>query len=243
MRDYLVEVCCGSAEDVIHAERGGADRVELCSNLFQGGLTPTQGAYVAARERTKIPINVMIRPREGGFCYTESEMATALHDAQIFAEVGVDGLVCGFLKEDGTVDAEKTKALVEIAGDIPVTFHRAIDVVPDWREALDTLAECGVKRVLTSGQKPSVLLAIDTIREMREYAKDRLIIMAGAGIKVDTADLVAEKTGCKELHVHFTKLYQDFSTLNNPAIHFGSALYPSETHYPVIDAEAISKLK
>lgn len=242
MRNYLVEVCCGSAEDVLQAAKGGAERAELCSNLFQGGLTPTLGSFYAARERCDIKINVMIRPREGGFCYTETEMAAALRDAKLFAEAGADGLVCGFLHEDGTVDAERTKALVEIAGDIPVTFHRAIDVVPDWKEALDTLADCGVTRVLTSGLQPNVLLGLDTVKAMIEYAGDRLIIMPGAGITPETADMAAERTGCREMHVYFTRQYSDLSTVNNRAIFYGSALYPSETHYPVIDAEALRLL-
>lgn len=242
MRNYLVEVCCGSTEDVIAAAKGGAERAELCSNLFQGGLTPTLGSFRAARERADIKINVMIRPREGGFRYTEAEMATALHDARIFKAAGADGLVCGFLNDDGTVDIERTKAIVEIAGDIPVTFHRAIDVVPNWREALDQLATIGVRRILTSGQKSNVLLALDTVREMVDYAGDRLIVMPGAGITVDTAEQVAEQTGCAEMHVHFTTQYQDLSTVNNRAIFYGSALYPSETHYPVIDADAVARL-
>lgn len=242
MRNYLVEVCCGYAEDAIQAAKGGADRAELCSNLFQGGLTPTLGNFRAVREACDIKINVMIRPREGGFCYTKTEMAAAMHDAEIFTKAGADGLVCGFLHEDGTVDMEKTKALVETADGLPVTFHRAIDVVPDWKEALDQLAECGVKRVLTSGQSPNVLLALDTIKEMIEYAGDRLIIMPGAGITPETADVVAEKTKCQEMHVYFTKLYQDLSTVNNRSIFYGSALYPSETQYPVTDAEQLRRL-
>ncbi len=242
MREYLVEVCCGSAEDALQAANGGADRVELCSNLFQGGLTPTLGAFKAIRDRADIPINVMIRPREGGFCYTEAEWATAQYDAKLFVEAGADGLVCGFLYEDGTVDLEKTRALVEIAGDLPVTFHRAIDVVPNWREALDQLAEAGVKKVLTSGLCPNVLLGLATVKEMVAYVGDRLVVMPGAGITPETADLVARETGCSEMHVYFTTTYADFSTRNNQAIFYGSALYPSETHYPVIDAAQLQKL-
>lgn len=243
MKNYLVEVCCGSAEDAIQAAKGGADRVELCSNLFQGGLTPTLGTLHAIREVADIKINAMIRPREGGFLYTDAELATAMHDAKLFVEAGIDGLVCGFLHEDGTIDVERTRALVEVAGDLPVTFHRAIDVVPDWRHALDQLVEAGVKKVLTSGQNANVLLGLPTVKEMVDYAGERLVIMPGAGITPETAEHVAEVTGCTEMHVYFTKHYTDFSTRNNHSIFFGSALYPSETHYPVIDAEQIKKLK
>lgn len=242
MRDYLLEVCCGSTEDAIQAHLGGADRVELCSNLFQGGLTPTLGSFKVVKNSTDIKVNVMIRPREGGFLYTENEWKTAVEDAKIFIEAGADGLVCGFLKEDGTVDKERTKMIVEIANGIPVTFHRAIDVVPDWKKAINDLVECGIKRVLTSGQEPNVLLALPTIKEMIEYADGRLIIMPGAGITPKTARGVHESTGCKEMHVLFAKQVQDLSTMNNRNIFYGSALYPSETNYPVIDSEQIRSL-
>jgi copper homeostasis protein len=243
MRDFLVEVCCGSTEDALQAAKGGADRVELCSNLFQGGLTPTLGSFRTIKRNSDIKVNVMIRPREGGFLYTEKEWETALEDARIFAAEGADGLVCGMLNEDGTVDMERTKQIVEIAGDIPVTFHRAIDVVPDWKEAIDQLVACGVKKILTSGQNANVLLGLDTVKEMVDYAGDRLVVMPGAGITPDTAMEVAKRTGCTEMHVYFVKTYQDFSTKNNRSIFFGSALYPSETTYPVIDADQLKQIR
>ncbi len=242
MKNYIVEVCCGSAEDAIQACSGGADRVELCSNLFQGGLTPTIGSVKAVREKADITLNAMIRPREGGFCYSDTELLTAFHDAEAFLECGVDGLVSGFLNEDGTIDVELTKKIVRLAGNVPVTFHRAIDVVPDWKTAIDQLADAGVARVLTSGLAPDVLLGLDTVKSMVEYAGDRLIVMPGAGITPETADKVAEYTRCKEMHVYFTKTRSDKSTINNRAIFYGSALYPSETDYPVIDAEAVGKI-
>jgi copper homeostasis protein len=239
MKKYLVEVCCGSAEDAIQSALGGADRVELCSNLFQGGLTPTLGMAKAVREQSDITLNVMIRPREGGFCYTKTELLTARRDMETFLEYGVDGLVFGFLNEDGTIDVDLTSKFVRLAGDVPVTFHRAIDVVPDWKKAIDQLADIGVKRVLTSGLAPNVLLALDTVKEMVEYADNRLIIMPGAGITPATAEKVAEYTGCKEMHVYFTRTVTDQSTMNNRDIFYGSALYPSETNYPVIDSEQV----
>ena len=146
----------------------------------------------------------MIRPREGGFCYTKTELLVARRDMEAFLEFGVDGLVCGFLNEDGTIDIKLTEKFVRLAGDVPVTFHRAIDVVPDWKKAIDQLADIGVKRVLTSGLAPNVLLGLDTVKEMIEYAGDRLIIMPGAGITPITADKVAQY-GLQGMHVYFTK--------------------------------------
>lgn len=240
---YKVEVCCGSAEDAIQAAKGGADRVELCSNLFQGGLTPTLGNLAVIKQNTSIPVMGMVRPREGGFCYTENEFQVGLHDAKEMVKAGIDGLVCGFLRENGTVDIERTKAIVEIADGRPVTFHRAIDVVPDWKVAIDQLVELGVTRILTSGQQPNVLLAVETIKNMVQYADGRIIIMPGAGITPETADAFAQQTGVEEMHVYFTETWHDYSTDNRRSIFFGSALYPSENSYPVIDAKQIAQLK
>lgn len=242
LNNVLVEVCCGSAEDAIQAARGGAPRAELCSNLFQGGLTPTLGSFETVREACDIRLMVMLRPREGGFLYTDSEYRSLLNDARHFIKAGADGLVCGFLHEDGSIDLERTREIVEMAEGLPVTFHRAFDVTPDWRQAIDQLAEIGVKRILTSGQQPNVLLALDEIREMIDYAGDRIIIMPGAGITPETAAKVAELTGCREMHVHFTRTLRDPSCGNNRGIFYGGALYPSEFEYPVIDHEKVSSI-
>ena len=146
MQKVLLEICCGSADDVIEAHRAGADRVELNSDLFHGGLTPTVGSLIVAKERTGMPIMAMVRPREGGFCYTDGEFATAVEDARALLLHGADGLVFGFLHGDGTVDTQRTRILAEIAREAgrEAVFHRAIDVVPDWKAALDQLMELGL---------------------------------------------------------------------------------------------------
>lgn len=243
MKKPLLEVCCGSAEDAIQASIGGANRAELCSNLFQGGLTPTLGSFEAVRAACDITINVMIRPREGGFCYTESEFATALYDVKHFVKAGADGLVCGFLHENGEVDTERTKRFVDAAEGLPVTFHRAIDVVPNWKKAFDELYACGVKRILTSGQAPNVLFALDTVKEMVSYAAGRMIVMPACGITVENAPDVISRTQCEEMHVLISKLQYDRSTDNNANIYYGGALYPPEDRYNVIDAAQIAKLQ
>lgn len=243
LKKVLIEVCCGSTEDALQSAKGGAERVELCSNMFQGGMTPTLGMLEVLKASSDIKTMVMLRSREGGFCYTDSEYKTLLADAKHLIRAGADGLVCGFLHEDGTVDVERTRAIVELADGLPVTFHRAFDVVPNWKEAMDQLAELGIQRILTSGQEPNVLLALDTISEMIAYAKDRLIVMPGAGITPKTAAKVAEVTNCKEMHVRFTKTCRDDSTQNQRAIFYGGALYPSEYEYPVIDSTLVAELK
>ena len=141
LKNILLEVCCGSAEDVIEAWKAGADRVELNSNLFHGGLTPTIGSLLVAKRETNIPIMTMVRPREGGFCYTETEYRVCLEDAEMLLKNGADGLVFGFLTADGTIDLERTRRVAEIAqrAGKETVFHRAIDVVPDWKEAGDRI--------------------------------------------------------------------------------------------------------
>ena len=165
MPNILLEVCCGSADDVIEAWKAGANRVELNSSLFHGGLTPTIGSLQVVKKEVPLPVMTMIRPRAGGFCYTPMEFKTAIADAQLMIRHGTDGLVFGFLNEDGTVDKARTGELAAIAGDKTTVFHRALDVTPDWRKALETLIGLGITRVLTSGQAPSVFYALDTIAQ------------------------------------------------------------------------------
>ena len=136
MNHYTLEVCCGSVDDVLEAQRGGADRVELNSCLMFGGLTPSIGALIAAKRLSKLPIMAMVRPRQAGFCYTDAEYAAALADAEQLLAHGADGLVFGFLDSEGNLDAKRTKELARIAGDKTKVFHRAIDVCADWKKLL-----------------------------------------------------------------------------------------------------------
>ena len=241
MASVLLEVCCGSADDVIQAKLGGADRAELCSDLFHGGLTPTVGSLRVAKRETGLPIMAMIRPREGGFCYSEAEFAVCLEDARALLEAGADGLVFGFLQEDGRIDEERTGRLIKIAraAGKDAVFHRAIDVVPDWKEALDLLAELGATRVLTSGQEPDVSLGTDTVREMIRYAAGRIEIMPGAGITLKNAARIVAETGADQIHVAAHRSAFDRSVENNRSIFYGGCLYPPEDRFSLIDREII----
>ena len=243
-KKITLEVCCGSADDVIQAQQGGADRVELNSSLFHGGLTPTVGELIVAKKSVPIPVMTMIRPRQGGFCYTPVEFEAALHDAHALLEAGADGLVFGFLHGDGTVDAQRTGHLARIARDAgkEAVFHRAIDVVPDWKEALQQLIDLGVQRVLTSGQAPDVFFALDTIREMVQFAGHRIQILPGAGVTLQNAHRIADYTGCDQLHIARHRPMRDTSTANNRDIFYGGALYPPEDRYDIIDGEYVSKV-
>ena len=244
MNKVKVEVCCGSADDVIEAWKAGCDRVELNSNLFHGGLTPTVGSLRVAKRETGLPIMTMVRPREGGFCYTEAEFAVCLEDAKSLLANGADGLVFGFLHPDGTVDRERTRQLTELAraAGKDAVFHRAIDVVPDWREALDTLIELGVTRVLTSGQAPDVSWGTAVVREMIAYAAGRIEILPGAGITPLSLERVLSETGADQIHVAIHRSLPDLSTTNNRAIFYGGCLYPPEDRFQIIDRDAVGGL-
>ena len=235
------EVCCGSAEDAIEAAKGGACRVELNSDLFHGGLTPTIGALRVARRHIDIPIMCMVRPREGGFCYTDVEFEVMLSDAEALLENGADGIVFGFLHEDGTVDAERTREMLKVIGNKQSVFHRAIDVVPDVFAALDTLIDLGVTRVLTSGQMPTVPQGAQTIRSMIEHAAGRIEILPGGGIEIHNAKWCRDNIGTDMLHAALHRTMYDRSCSGNPAIYFGGAIYPPEDRFLMIDAERISE--
>ena len=243
MEKYLLEVCCGSVEDVLQAERGGADRVELNSCLFHGGLTPSVGELITAKKLSKLPVMTMVRPRQGGFCYTDVEYRTALADAEALLANGADGLVFGFLNADGTLNVRRTRELCEMAGKREKVFHRAIDVAEDWKKMLGELIELGVDRVLTSGQAPDVFYGVDVIREMMDFAQGEIQIMPGAGVNLKNIDAILERTGCDQIHVARFRQYTDPSTANNRDIFYGGALYPPEDRYDVIDGDYISQIR
>ncbi len=234
----ILEVCCGSAEDVWTAAGAGADRVELNSALFLGGLTPSVGAMTLAR-RAELPIMAMVRPREGGFCYTGAEFDTMLADTRALLAAGADGIVFGCLHPDGTVDRARCAAMLSAIGDRERVFSRAIDVVPDWRAALDVLMELGFTRVLTSGQAASAPAGADTIRAMRAYAAGRIQILPGCGVSPDNAAGLLARTGCDQVHGSFKTWGLDVSATHNPAVSFSGGVCPPEERYPVTDAAAV----
>ena len=241
MSKILVEVCCGSADDVIEAYKAGADRVELNSNLFHGGLTTTIGSLLVAKRKTGMKIMTMVRPREGGFCYTDTEFTVAVEDAGQLLKNGSDGLVFGFLREDGTIDDRRTAILADIAlsAGKEAVFHRAIDVVPDWKEALDVLIDLHITRVLTSGQEPDVFYGTDTVREMIEYAAGRIEILPGAGITQKNVRRIIDATGTNQIHIAAHRQLADTSVSNNRSIFYGGCLYPREDLFNMTDRETI----
>ena len=242
MTRVLLEVCCGSLEDVLEAEAGGADRVELCSSLFFGGLTPSIGTVVEAKRRLKIPAIVMIRPRGGGFCYTEPEFAAMAADAEAAVAQDVAGLVFGVLTADGAIDRARTRRLREIAGGRDAVFHRAFDVTPDPFRALDELVDLGLTRVLTSGQQDTVPEGLELIKRLVDYAGDRIQVLPGGGIKLFNCHEIVTRTGCRQIHVAAFTTRRDDSTHHRPHVTFGGSLIPSENRYDVTDRSAVEQL-
>lgn len=241
MKKIQIEICCGSALDALEAQAAGADRVELCSALTLGGLTPSLGQVKVAKS-AGVRVMAMVRPREGGFCYSDTEFATMLADAAAFAEAGADGVVFGLLRADGRVDEARCRAMVEVIGDRERVFHRAIDVTPDWKIALDTIINLGCTRVLTSGQAPNVPDGADTVRAMAAHAAGRIQILPGGGIRLCNAAEVLARTGCDQLHLSLKKTCRDLSASGHPDIRFGGKPYEDETCYSMADREAIAAL-
>jgi copper homeostasis protein len=242
MAQVLLEICCGSIDDAIEAENGGADRVELCSALFLGGLTPSLGTIQEAKQRLKIPIMVMVRPRGGGFAYSAAEFASMERDTEAAIENGADGVVFGILQSNGTVDTERCRRIRELIGERQSVFHRAFDVTPDPFEALEQLINLGITRVLTSGQRDSVPEGVELIKKLIEKARDRIEILPGGGIQVCNMKEMVERIGCRQVHLTAWGTVFDTSTRARPAITFGGALYPAEDRYQITDANVVRQL-
>lgn len=194
------EICVESVAGVRAAHAAGADRVELCASLLEGGLTPTLGTMLMARKISEIKLHVMIRPRGGDFLYDADEIAAMEADIATAKSIGADGVVFGMLDSEGRIDAELTERLVARARPAAVTFHRAFDMTPEPMHALETLIGLGVERVLTSGQEPTAFEGAERIADLVRAAHDRIIVMPGGGITARNAARVAEITGASEMH-------------------------------------------
>lgn len=195
-----IEICIDSVESAIAAERGGAQRVELCSALSEGGITPSSGLIRCVCESIALPVFVIIRPRGGNFVYSDKELAVMqrdIRDAQLF---GVAGVVLGVLTRAQRIDVAQSRLLAELARPLSVTFHRAFDVCPDQVQALRDVIACGADRVLTSGGAPDALRGADQIARLRDVAGDRIRIMAGGGVRASNAASIVQRSGIRDLH-------------------------------------------
>jgi copper homeostasis protein len=199
--EIIVEVCVDSLESAIAAERGGAERVELCGSLAEGGITPSAGLIATTRQKISINLHVMIRPRAGDFCYTADEFEVMRRDILMAKQLGANGVVFGILDPDANMDVDRTRALVDLARPLQTTFHRAFDMSRDLLQSLEQLAQTGVDRVLTSGGAASAIEGTATLRNLVEAAGGRLIVMACGGVDHQNVQVVLEKTCVREIHV------------------------------------------
>ena len=197
----LVEVAVDSVGSAVAAQDGGAGRIELCAGLLEGGTTPSAGMIAACRERVAIPVFVLIRPRSGDFLYDDAELAVMRRDIAVARDLGVDGIVTGALRPDGTVDAGRTTALVDAARPLAVTFHRAFDFTRDAAEALEAVTALGIDRVLTSGWAATAVEGIGTLTELVGQAGERPVLVAAGGITEDNVARIVRATGVREVHV------------------------------------------
>lgn len=196
----LLEIAAGSLGSALAAQAGGADRVELCANLDEGGTTPSYGTIAIARDRVRIPLYVLIRQRAGDFCYDAADVEVMLRDVEACRGLGCDGVVIGALDADGNVDEAVCRTLIAAADPLGVTFHRAFDAARDQARALETIIALGCERVLTSGGETTALAGAERVAAFVRQAGGRLRVMAGAGITADNIRDVAHRSGARELH-------------------------------------------
>ncbi len=197
---YIIEIATSDFSTTKAAVEGGADRIELCDNLADGGTTPSFGMIKKCREAFHIALYPIIRPRGGDFLYNDEEFSIMLQDVKLCKELGCDGVVIGLLHADGTIDVKRSAQLVEAAYPMGVTFHRAFDRCKDPYAALEQIIEMGCERILTSGQKPAAPDGVELIADLNKLADDRIIIMPGSGVRKENIKMLADKTGCTEFH-------------------------------------------
>ena len=196
----LLELCIDSVEAAVAAEQGGADRVELCGNLYEGGTTPSAGMIARVRSRVKIGLQVMIRPRGGDFCYTPDEFEVMKRDIVMAKQLGANGIVLGLLDLEGQVDVAGTRELIQIARPMNATFHRAFDMSRDLQKSLGDIIGAGADRILTSGAEPQAERAIAVLSGLVQAAGGRITIMACGGIDAGNARSIVEQTRVREVH-------------------------------------------
>lgn len=235
-----LEICVDSVESAVAAEIGGAQRVELCSALIEGGLTPSTGMIRAVRSRIDIGLFVMIRPRGGDFIYSDEELAAMRDDIASAKQCGADGVVFGLLTPNGEVDFERTRQLVELARPMQVTFHRAFDMAHDMETALEDIVRTGADRVLTSGGEQSASLGSRLIARLVRRLENRIGLMVCGGIRPETVQEIVLATGASQFHSALR------TAVPSPVIHRKEGLYMGEpgvdefTRYTVLAPEVRS---
>lgn len=235
-----IEVCCGSVQSIINAQAGGAQRVELCQNLEAGGTTPSAGEILVARKSLSIDLNVLVRPRDGDFLYSEHELEIIRHDILFCKNAGVNGVVIGFLTKEGEIDQLLMTEMIQLSRPMSVTFHRAFDLCRDPKTALEQLLDLGVDRLLTSGQQPTALEGAVLISQLVQQAGERLIVMPGAGIRAHNIQEIMKETLAREYHVSARKTV--FSAMEYCPVGVPMGKYNSNYEHLEIDTDGVRSL-
>ena len=241
--ERVIEICCGSYEDALNADRGGATRIELNSGLHLGGLTPSLASLILTKKNTSLKVISMVRPRGAGFHYTEAEYEVMKEDAELLMKNGSDGLAFGFLTEDGNIDVTRTKEFISIIKKYQgeVVFHRAFDCVKDPYQAMETLIALGVDRVLTSGLEPKAMDGIELIAALQEKYGESIEILAGSGMNATNAKEMMDRTGISQVHSSCKDWVKDpTTTCHNVTYAYAPA--PHELDYDVVSLELVKKI-
>jgi len=232
----ILELAVFNIQSALIAATGGADRIEVCENYANGGTTPSYGILKTVREKVSIPAFVMICPRAGDFLYTDEEFEVIKKDIAICKKLGFDGIVCGILNIDGTIDQDRTAQLIELAYPLEFTFHRAFDRCKDPFNALEDLIEYGCDRILTSGQQPNVLEGKSLIKQLIEKADDRITILPGGGLRSSNVAELKAFTGAVEFHTSAKKVLHTKMRFINSAMN-------DDTDQISVDVDEIQRIK
>lgn len=240
MKNFQFEICTNSVESCIAAQEGGANRVELCAGIPEGGTTPSYGEIATAREvLTHTKLHVIIRPRGGDFLYSPVEIKTMLKDIEIARRLGADGVVFGCLTADGEIDIPVMQQLMAASKGLSVTFHRAFDVCRNPHKALEQLIELGCDRILTSGQQANAEAGIPLLKELQQQAAGRIILLAGCGVNENNIRRIAEETGVGEFHFSARESIKSGMEYKNEAVSMGGTVHISEYERNVTTAERV----
>jgi len=242
LASILLEIIASTVDDCIAAEKGGADRIELCAAIATGGLTPSLGTLIEAKKRVRVGIMAMVRPRAGGFCYSGTDFAAMQRDASLLLEHGADGVVFGILDSDGSVDTRRCGKMIELANGRTTVFHRAFDVVPDPMRALDELIEVGFTRVLTSGQQKTAVEGSEPIRKLIDQARGRIEVLPGGGVRAHNVLRLVDTTHCTQVHMTAFSARTDPSTSISP-LTFGSVPGSPSSSYEHVDRETVRQMR
>lgn len=239
----IIKICCGGYEDALAAYHGGAKRIELNSALYLGGLTPSLAALILTKKNTDLKVITMIRPRGAGFHYSDAEFETMKMDAELMMQNGADGIAFGCLNVDGNIQIEQTKAIIAIVKKYggEVVFHRAFDCVQDPYQAIETLIEMGVDRILTSGLKEKAMQGIELIVDLQKKYGNQIELLAGSGMNASNAREMMERTGISQVHSSCKGWVCD-PTTSGEEVTYSYAEGQHKNDYDVVDESLVRKL-